>query len=369
MYRNAKLPPVRILSRQFLASYLTLYFAILAASLLVIGVIEMTLNFDDAMEFSQGLQGIVTYLFLRLPSYYLPYLVPVSSFAAAFFCLGMPARTQEIVAIKAGGIAPQRICLPVLVAAASLAAITLVLNETVVLETSNRLNRRTGSDWQGELLQMSGAFWYHRGRYFYNVTEADRATRTLYGIHVYESSEDGRLLRSITAASAKIADDNRWELRDAIFRDFPPGADGAAPEVRREERAVLEVASERELALLDANAASLSLLRLREYIAALRNDGRDTTRYRALFHARLADPISVLVFALLGIPLGLAVERSRSLATAAVQGIAVLGAFYTLQTAAAVVAAGGVEAAVPAPWILLALFALWGAWRFARVPA
>jgi LPS export ABC transporter permease LptG len=359
---------VRILSRQFLASYLTLYFGILAASLLVIGVIEMTLNFDDALEFSQGLRGILVYLFLRLPSYYLPYLVPVSSFAAAFFCLGLPARTQEIVAIKAGGVAPQRICLPVLVAAAALAAVTLVLNETIVLETANRFNRRSGGDWQGELLQMSGAFWYHRGRYFYNVSEADRETRTLYGIHVYERSEDGRLVRSISAASATIADDHRWELRDAVFRHFPPDP-GAPPEVRREAQAVLEVASERELALLDANAASLSLPRLVEYIDALRGAGRDTTRYRALFHARLADPVSVLVFALLGIPLGLAVERSRSLATAAVQGIVLLGAFYTLQTAAAVVAAGGIPAAVPAPWVLLALFAAWGTWRFARVPA
>jgi LPS export ABC transporter permease LptG len=360
---------VRILSRQFLASYLTLYLAILFASLLVIGVIEMTLNFDDALEFSQGLRGIGTYLFLRLPSYYLPYLVPVSSFAAAFFCLGLPARTQEIVAIKAGGIAPQRICLPVLLAAAGLAAITLVLNETIVLETANRFNRRGGEGWQGELFQVSGAFWYHRGRHFYNVTEADAASRTLHGIRVYEQDENGRLKRSITAKSAIIGEDHRWELRDAVFREFAPDRPGSAPTVRREENALLEVASQRELALLDANAASLTLPRLVEYIEALRGEGRDATRYRALLHTRLADPLTVLVFALLGIPLGLGVERSRSLATAAVQGIGLLGAFYTLQTGAAIVAAGGVEAAVPAPWILLAGFAIWGSWRFARVPA
>lgn len=359
---------MRILSRQFLTSYLTLYFGILVASLIVIGVIEMTLNFDDALEFSKGLRGILGYLFLRLPSYYLPYLVPTSSFAAAFFCLGLPARTQEIVAIKAGGIAPQRVCVPVLAAAGVMAAVTLVLNETVVLETANRFNRRSG-DWQGELLQMSGAFWYHRGRYVYNVSEADRETRTLRGIRVYELSDEGRLVRSISAASARIADDNHWELVDAVFREFPLDDPGAAPRVRHEAHAVLEVASERELALLDANASSLSLPRLREYIAAMKSQGRDATRYRALFHARLADPLSVLVFALLGIPLGLAVERSRSLATAAVQGVVVIGLFYTLQTAAAVVAAGGIEAAVPAPWILLALFAVWGTWRFARVPA
>ena len=360
---------MRILSRQFLASYLSLYLGILVASLLVIGVIEMMLNFDNAMEFSEGLWGIGTYLFLRLPSYYLPYLIPVASFAAAFFCLGLPARTQEIVAIKAGGISPQRVCLPVLVAAAVITLLTLVMNETIVRESTNRFKREKHGRSEGELFPVSGAFWYHRGPYLYNVQEADSATRTLRGVRVYERTPDGRLLRSITAVSAQISEDHRWQLSDAVFRTFQPDAPEAPPEVRREAHAVLEVASERELALLDANASTLSLPRLLEYIEAMRGDGRSVTRYRALFHSRLAEPLSVIVFALLAIPLGMAVERSRSLATAAVQGVALICVFYTLQTAAAMGAAGGVEAAVPAPWILLGGFATWGAWRFARVPA
>lgn len=360
---------MQILSRQYLASYLTLYLAILAASLLVVGVIEMMLNFDNAVESSRGVAGIGSYLFLRLPSYYLPYLIPVSSFAAAFFCLGLPARAQEIVAIKAGGIAPQRLCLPVLIAAGGLAILALGLNETLVLDASKGFQHWEHGDTEHEVFAARSEFWYQRGPFFYSVQEADSATRTLHGVRVYERGRDGRLLRSIVAASARIADDNRWHLRDAVFRRFDPEDPGAAPEVRREPEAIIEVSSESELALLQANASNLPLPRLRDYIAAITEAGRDPTRYRALFHSRLADPFTVLVFALLAIPLGLAVERSRSLATAAVRGIGILGVFYTLQTTAAIVASGGVAAAVPVPWILLAAFSIWGIWRFARVPA
>ncbi len=357
-----------ILSRQFLASYLSFYVGILFASTLVVIVIEMMLNFDDALEFQQGARGVAIYLFLRLPSYYLPYLIPITSFAAAFLCLGLPARALEIVALKAGGISPRRVCLPVLVAAALISAGSLVLNETIVRDTANEFNRRENKIGMGNLYQSRDGFWYHRGKVFYNVEEADPASRTLRGIRVYERNDEGRLIRSIEAESAQVADDHRWLLHDVTIRSFGPDP-AAAPEIRHEAEWVLDMASEQELALLSADAATLSLVRLRDYIDAAARAGRNPNRYRALFHARLADPISVLVFALLAIPVGLAVERSRSLATAAIQGIAVVAVFYTLMTSGALIASGGVASATFAPWVVLGVFGAYGVWRFARIPA
>lgn len=359
---------MKTLSRQFLASYLNLFAGILVASTLVVVMIEMMLNFDDALEFQQGVWGVAAYLFLRVPSYYLPYLIPVASFAAAFLCLGLPARAREIVALKAGGVAPQRVCVPVLVAAAVISAAALLLNETIVRDTSSEFNRRERSGEIGEIFQARSGFWYQRGGTFYYVREANREDRTVSGVKVYERSPEGRLSRTLEAPRARIAEDHRWHLEDATIRSFAADP-GEAPSYERSTETVLQMASERELALLDADAASLDLLTLHQYIDAVTREGRNPVRYRALFHARLADPLSVLVFALLAIPVGLAVERSRSLASAGVQGIAILAVFYTLQTSGAIVAAGGVAAAVMVPWVVLAAFGGFGLWRFARLPA
>lgn len=358
---------MRILSRQFLASYLNLYVGILVASTLVIIVIELMINMDDALDFEEGLSGILLYIFLRIPSYYFPYLVPVTSFAAAFLCLGLPARSNEVVALKTGGIAPQRICLPVLGAAAVLSALTLLLNETIVRDTANEFNRRENRT-DGDVYHSRGEFWYQRGDAFYNVRGADRATNTIFGVKVYERGPDGRLLRTVEAARARVDEAHRWHLEDATIRTFGDGP-ASAPQVRHEASTVLEMASEQELALLDADASSLNLLRLHEYIQAVIRDGRDPVRYQTLFHTRLAEPFSVLVFALLALPIGLGVERSRSLAAAAVQGVVLLGIFYTLLATGSIIGAGGVAAAVPVPWIALALFGAFGLWRLARMPS
>jgi lipopolysaccharide export system permease protein len=357
-----------MLSRQFLASYLTLYATILIVTILVIVALEMMLEFDNVTAQGQGVWGAVNYFLLRVPAYYLPYLVPVTSFSAAFFAAGIPARTHEVLAMKAGGISIQRATLPLLAAGALLSGVMLLLNETVVLDAAKRFSR-FASGTETDVFQSGGSFWYHRGDLLYNVREADGAARMLQGVRVYERDRDGRLVRSIEARRAHISEDNRWHLDDARIRTFDPGDPSAAPQTSDLAETVVEFGGRRDLALLSADPGSLSLVQLSAYTRALTGQGRDATRYRAVLQERLAEPASVLLFTLLGIPIGLAVERSRSLAVAALQGIALIGVFYGLQTVLGVFANGGVEAAIPGPWILLALFGGFGAWRFARVPA
>ncbi len=354
---------MRILSRYFVSGYLTYYAAIVIVSLLVIAIVEMMVNFDHVIEYGEGWVGMATYLFLRLPSYYLPFLIPVGSFGAAFLCLGLPARSLEILAAKTSGISPTKLAGPVLAAAAVLSVAALALNETIVLDAARRFNSEDG----GEIFQSRGSFWYQRGNALFRVEAADRDSRTLQGVTVYERDSAGHLVRSIRAASARIEDDRRWRLENAIFHEFDADDPLAPPRTETREDAWLELGSAEDLALLGADARSLSLLRLRAQIAALERDDRDATRYRAQWHARLADPFSVVLFALLGSPLGMMVERSRSLAVAALQAIALLGGYYGLQTTATVLAGGGVAAAAYAPWAVQALFAAYGAWRMAVV--
>jgi LPS export ABC transporter permease LptG len=357
---------VRILSRYFVLGYLTYYAAILTVGFLVIALVEMMVNFEHVIDFGEGLAGVLSYLFLRVPSYYLQFLLPVGSFGGAFLCFGLPARAREILAIKTSGIAPARVAAPVLATACLCSLVALVVNDTVVLGATRRIE---GSADGGELFQSRGAFWYQRGNTLFNVQAADRDSRTLQGVAIYERDSKGHLLRSVHADVAHIEADHRWRLQNARFREFVKSDPESAPHTKTREVAWFEIGSGGELALLGADPRELPLPRLRAYIRALDGEGRDTRRYRALWHARLADPFSVLLFAVIGAPLGFSVERARSLTAAAIEGIAVLAGYYALQTSASVVGAGGFSAAVLAPWFVLAGFAAYGVWSFSRTPS
>jgi LPS export ABC transporter permease LptG len=354
---------VRILSRYFVRGYLTYYAAILVVGFLVTALVEMMVNFEHAIDFGEGIAGVLSYLFLRLPSYYLPFLLPVGSFGASFMCLGLPARAREILAAKTSGIPPARLAAPVIATAAVFSLLALSLNETVVLSATKRFE---GTSDGGELFQSRGAFWYQRGNTLFNVQAADRDARTLQGVAIYQRDNAGHLLRSVHADVAHIEADHRWRLENAHFREFPRDQAEAAPRSETRATAWFQLGSGGDLALLGADPRELSLANLRRYIRALDREGRETMRYRSLWHARLADPFSVLLFAVIGAPLGFAVERARSLTAAAVQGIGVLAAYYAFQTSASVIGTSSFAGTAFAPWFVLGAFGAYATWRFAR---
>lgn len=356
---------MRIISRLFLASYLRLFFTILLGSILAIVIIEMLLEFDEVVE-SRTAAGVVRYFLLRIPSEYLRDTIPAASFAAAFLCIGGPARAREILALKAGGVSPRTLVPPVMLASLLLSLVALAVNETLVLSAERSENDLARPE--SGIAFRRGSFWYHRGDVIYNIHDADEDTRSLHGVNVFRLDASGRLVESLHAAHVAV-EDGAWILTDAMRRSFDPSRPEAPPRTERVSEKVLDLGGTRDLALLDAGIERLSINELREYIEVRAADGRDAVAARGRLHRRLADPLTVTLFSWLALPLGFGVERSKSLAVSGLLGIAWVCVYYTLRTAAATLAAAGVALAANAPWLLLAVFGGFGAWRLSRIAA
>ena len=172
MVCNATLLVVRTLSRYFATRYLGMFAVILVVSTVTIVIIEMLLNLDDMLSADHGPGAPIQYLILRIPSYYLRELLPMTSFAAAFFTLGLSSHWYEIFAARAGGISPGRLVAPILIAAIFLAFASFVLGETWIINSTREWNRHeTGGGAQISFRE--GSFWYQRGLAIYNIAEAD----------------------------------------------------------------------------------------------------------------------------------------------------------------------------------------------------
>jgi len=353
-----------VLSRYLLARFVLSFVAVLAALSLAVAIIDLLGDFDDVVASSQGFAGALLYIGLRIPSQWLPLLVPVAAFVAAFVALGTSARALEFVAIKAGGVSPLRVLVPVIVAGAVVSGLGLAANETLGIRAHDAWRRHLRGEDQVEFRR--GSFWYHKGRYVYNVRDADPQARQLHEVAIYELDPDGRLVRSIQAARARIAGDGSWQLDDAVIRRFQPGAPEAPVEFERLAHTRLVLTG--ELALLDAGVEGLSIADLREYRDGREESDPEAIRAAALLHDRITQPLSAFVFVLLAIPLGLRVERTRSLAIPALEGLGALFVFITLREYGIALASQGVVGPVATPWLLLAAFGGSGAWLLARSP-
>lgn len=357
---------MQILSRHLLARFLRSFVAILFVLVLAVLIGDLLLDLGDLLG-DRAATGFATALLgktLETPARYLPILLPMASFAAAFVTLGTAARSLEITAMKAGGISPLRAILPVLAAAAALAGVALALNETIVLRAARAVERlEQGRDFA---LQR-GSFWHGSGDTVYNVRDADPSARRLEGVTILELTPEGRLRRSIQAPSARVARDGRWILEDALVRRFDAGSALDAPATDRHPSFVLPAPRKSDKLLLDEKASTLSIADLETAIRS-RGAGGEVRRFRALLHERLSDPITVLLFAWLAIPLALRVEQTRSLAAPALQGVVVIVAFFFLRNLGATLASQGATPAAWTPWVILASFAAFAAWQLRQVP-
>ena len=353
-----------LLSRDLLWRFVASFAAVLVVLMLAMTVIDLLGDFEDIVGSSQGFVGALTYVALRIPAHWLPLLVPVAAFVAAFLALGTAARSLEFVAIKASGVSPLRVLSPVLAAGLLISGLGLAANETVAIRAHQAWLRHTGGEHQVEFRR--GSFWYHKGRYVYNVRDADPQARELQDVAIFQLDARGRLLRSIHAASARIDAEGNWQLADAVIRRFEPGVPEAPIAFERMDRTELVLTE--EVALFEAGVQGLSIRDLREYRNGRPADDPEAGRAEALLHDRLTKPLAAFVFVFLAIPLGLRVEQTRSLAVPALQGIVLIFGFSTMREYGTTLASQGVTEPALTPWLILLAFAGVGAWLLGRTP-
>ena len=343
--------------RRYVAKRFLLAFggAFLTLGLLVI-VIDLLLHVDEVLESGGGVADKLGLLLLRFATLFLPHLLPIATFIGAFLATGLAARSHELIAIKAAGISPLRALLPILVVAGLASAATLVLQETVSVPAAAALERREG-DYRADLFRSADEIWYHTGRFIYNVSSADEAGDRLEGVRVFERDERGRRVRRIDAAAAQRVQGSLWRFQDARIRRFDPGRPETAPAFRQVGEVELALEEDESRPRLTGDLQGLPLWEL------ARSEGRpEAERMRGILHARLSHPLLAVVLALLALPLGLGVERVRTLALPAAEGALLLFLLLTTREYVGSVLGAGAPA-VAASWLSLGLFTAWAGLR------
>jgi LPS export ABC transporter permease LptG len=353
---------VRIVWRYLLARYLASLLLVLSALVALVLVVEVLLDVEHVLEGT----GLSTILLKILSSYLLQYLLPAAALLGGFLALGGAARSREMTALKAGGISPLAATLPVLVAGACLSALCYLLSDTLVVTASQAFNRLVDPDG-GSLVVRQGSFWYHKGRYVYNFADRDSPGSAVHDVVVFERDARNRLVRRISAPRAQVEDGQTWRFEDATVHLFDPDHPEAPPRYERAAEIRLELEEQPSAALLKREVAALSAAELRTHVALRTRQGRDADRARALLQDRYSEPFSVLLFALLAIPVGLRVEETRSLSRGALQAIGLMFAYYSVRELLSTLAHEGVLLPL-APWGALLLFSALGGVALARVP-
>jgi LPS export ABC transporter permease LptF/LPS export ABC transporter permease LptG len=316
---------------------------------------------------------VVAEYLLNVSPYLLYSVAPLIMLLAVLITFGLMNRSNEITAIKATGTSIYRIVMPVLAAAAVLAAGLFFADQFYLPHTNKRQealhNRIKGKPPQTYLRpDRKWIFGQHNDIYYYQFFDPDRdqfANLTIFQLDPASFS----ITQRIHADRAHWAESmNRWIYEQGWQRSLRGAA--IAPDGYRS----FDVSTFPELGEAPSyfkkevkQYSEMNYEELRRYIRDLQQSGFDVVRLRVQLNKKLSYPLITLIMAVLAVPFSLSAAKKGAITGVAVAvGIAVV---YTV-VSRLLEAMGNFSLLPPAlaAWSPDLIFALVGAYLILRIP-
>jgi len=356
---------MRIHDQYVLRFFLKVLFLCSLSFVVVFVLADLFEKMDDFIDYQANVSSIARLYLYKVPDI-VRLTLPVDLLLATIFTLGILAKNNEIVALLASGVGMLRLAAPILGIALLLVAASTLLSEFVVPRTNARMFevQRVRIEKRPPLDAPVRHDFSYRGQsgYVYYVRTFNVETQRLLGVVVHQYHA-GHLVARLDAESAEWRDDH-WEFARGFYRTFTASGEHARPFHTMRLPDLAETPT--ELARIEPEPEAMTYRQLQAYVDKVRSSGGKVNNYLVQLYAKISDPLTNLVLALLGIGLA-ATKRKTSLATGF--GLTLTVAFAYLATSEFGAALGHNETIPPllAAWIGPLLFGTAGLLLLVRV--
>lgn len=312
---------VGLIDRHIVIHYLRVLGYALLAGYVIFSIVDLRSLLDGAAQGRLTIPLLVKYFAYFVPGK-LSLVLPLSCLVASVIAFTVMGRNGELTALKASGFGMRRATAPVLLTTAALCGALFLVQDRLAPVTSQKAqeirDRIQGAPPRTYGFALGGRWAFGSGGrlYHYQIYDSDRQTFQALTVFTVDRTVP-RVLDHRFAASARWSGSG-WILETGWHRTL--GTDPASGSFRRFDRESAdldppETFARREVSLTFGGDLpdQMTLNELGRQIAVLRDSGYDTTRLQVAYHAKLAQPLTPLVMALLGLPFAFQVGRRGSL--------------------------------------------------------
>jgi lipopolysaccharide export system permease protein len=308
--RPQGLSGTRILSRYIAREFLKLLSLWIGFFFIIFSVIDLFERINKIIVYKAPFYLILEYFLYTIPPF-LSLALPFATLLAALITLGVLARNNEVVAMKAHGISTYRIIVPLLILATSVTAFILFCNETIVPYSV----RKASYVWSIKIKQdeervffKHNKIWYRGENIIYNIRLLEPKKDILRGVTIYRFDDAFNLRQRIDARRVRW-NGVGWTFYDVAIRDFPPGGEVVTENYDERDIPLREKPEDFKKGVKDPE--EMTYRELKAYVVELRREGYDPTRYVVDLHKKLSFPFLTLIMVLMGSPLALAASHGR----------------------------------------------------------
>jgi lipopolysaccharide export system permease protein len=307
---------------------------------------------------------LIRYYIYRIPDLLVQGL-PIASLLASVICMVLLSRTNEITAMRAAGMSPMRIGLPVAVGGLLCSAFSFFIGEFVLPKTAARMHYveevQIEKDTDYEAQWSEGIRWIKDGNNLYMFRDYDPVNKTMKGfkgyleLGKYKTFRPGQTLFADQVVYRPETDD--WMLKNVKVVSHWPN--GTISHTTRKEELVFKIPVEPEKLKMDRRQPNeKSLVELYEAIAIGRKSGGDILKLEVDMHVKFAFHFASFIVCLIGLKFGYRSERTVETARSILMAISIGVSYWFILNAARALGVNGSIPPLLAAWI--ANFVLFG---------
>lgn len=266
-------------------------------------------------EYGAPLIKAVELVVLFLPSLVVMTL-PMAMLLSALLGFGRLSGDSEVVALFAGGISMYRVALPVAVMAIVVTAGSFVLSEVIApratvahdqLFTELKNESATTNKpllWPDTVDGVTEGVYYIGGGF-----DAKRGVAKEVTVIRYADNKPAVFIFGKEAIWKGEEHPEEWSFTDGYWKSLAKDQSVTMPFAKLSVRLAKKPD---QVAMLTKDAKEMNFSELRSYIHMMEDMGQDVKEQRVELYQKISMPLASLVFALIGVPLGLRPQRSSS---------------------------------------------------------
>ncbi len=303
-------------------------------------------------DYGASLSAVVKVFVFGLPNVIM-WTFPMSMLLATLLTFGRLSSSSEITAMKSCGIGFFRIATPAIILGFFVSIAAILFNEHVVpwANTAYRnvvyyeIQGKSGAKSQDHIILKDIKDGQIQRLLYARRYDAD--SQSLQSITLQEFDGAGKVSHVENAEYAEFTG-KEWVMHNGMLYDI---SDGESEHTLRFNTQVLPInASPRQIVREQKDPEELTMKELKAQIRIMKTQYVDTSKLETELYQRITVPMASLIFALVGVPLGLQPTRNSSSAGFAMSVI-IIFFYYALMTMANAIGRSGALSPMLAVWI------------------
>ena len=279
----------------------------------------------------------VSKLFLFMMPALIKYTLPIASLVAVLLSLGRLSGDNEIVAMRAGGIHPLRLILPLLILGLILSLILVIFNDRVI-PYAHYASRKT-------LVEVGiksptaafepGVFINSFEKYILFIYHVDQKKNKINNVRIYEPQGEGKPTRTIVAKSGEFITDPekntiKLKLMDGTSDEPDPENPNNFYKLNFKTYFMnLSLSEIQDKDKIEKKPKDMTIQELNNGIAKLKQEGIDPMPLITEINEKIALAFSCFIFILLGIPMAIITRRREKSINFGIAFL-IVGVYYLL---------------------------------------